>query len=177
MDTDTLTTTDTTLAIPADAANLTAPIESMILEIGDDTPPEQIAAVRGRVKFHKQQAAELQQLLDKRLVEIIESTGRDIVLSDTVRLYLGHPPDYTPQNPATLCEGLLAFYGGDFTAMVRDCFASKWFKPGAIREKCKEAGTPETFDLFFKTTNEPELKEGKPVKKLLETNGFARQRR
>ena len=140
-----------------------ATIESAVLFLGPDATPEQVGHARNAVAFVGQEARRLKTLLDDRLRDVIEETGRDIVLSDTVRLYLGVPKEYVARDLAAVLDAVLDAAGGDL-AGVASCLSSGCWKAAAVRTLLAD---PDRFAGLFDTVEKPTIKEGKPVKSVL----------
>ncbi len=151
-------------------------MEQCVLSLQAEESVDRIAEVRNAAAFYAKQAGEIKKLCNKVLIERIESTGEDIVLSADVRLYVANPPKYSVRNMAELVQQILNIAGGDFAALV-GCMSSNAIKPGATKSLFEQAGQPKLFDEMFITKNDPVLKDGKPAKKLLETNAFTKRKR
>ncbi len=151
-------------------------LESEVLSLSTEQDVNAIARVRSMTKFFAQRAREITQLCNKVLIERIEETGEDIVINDVVRLYVGNPPEYSVRNMIDALAAIFDAGGGDFAALA-GCLSSGALKPGATKALFESAGKPKLFDQLFITTTEPVLKDGKPKKKLLETNAFTKRRR
>lgn len=144
-------------------ANAIAAIETAVITIGPDTPPQVVGQVRNAVAFVGEEARRLKRLLDDRLREIMEETGRDIVLNESVRLYLGVPKEYVPRDLAAVMSAVLDAAGGDM-AGVTSCLASGCWKAGAVRSLLDD---PDRFASLFETVEKPEVRDGKPLRKVL----------
>ncbi len=144
-------------------------LDAAVLTLAPNAPIDRVAAVRNAVKFAAGECRRIGKLLDDRLIERITETGHDLVLSPTCRLYVGNPPKHDVPDLAAAVDVLLDVGGGDTAVLVR-CLSSSAFKVGALRAELDAAGRVEQFGRLVKTTREPTLEEGKPPKRLMESN-------
>jgi hypothetical protein len=142
-------------------------IESGVWTITADTPVEDIADVMGKLEWLIRRAKEVKDELESRMVEKIQAHGEFVI--GEVRYYVGNPKKVKCQSNADTLNAMLAYCGGD-VERLSDCLASDAWKYGTVRTLLEEAGKSEVYDLLFETTTEPELKEGKPLKRLMKHN-------
>jgi len=95
------------------------------------------------------------------LLEIIQETGRDIVVGD-VRYYAGTKRETECVDVKGAIESALTVTGGDLDVVV-SMLCKDPIKPGAARGLLPAAD----FALLFKVVEKPELREGKAVKQLM----------
>jgi hypothetical protein len=138
---------------------LLAAADSAVGSIETDSPVEAVLEAMDRVAALKEQTRLLAELLEARVIAWIETNG-DIENGD-VRYYVG-PNKTTRCNDlrATL-TALLDACGGDMQEVCRHLSTSA-FKPGACRETLAESDYAE----LFITAETPDLKEGKPKRRV-----------
>jgi hypothetical protein len=121
---------------------------------------EQIADNLGKLKALAERARELKKQFDEQLLEYIEANG-DVTIGE-VRYYAGYEKETKCVNVAGAMLALLHEVGGDMEVACSHLSSSP-LKHGAV----KKVLPPEMYDQFFVTSLKPDLKEGKPVKKVL----------
>lgn len=164
-------------------------LETAVIELREDAPIEHVAIVRNAVKFAGQECRRIGKMLDDNLIERITASGQDLVLSPTCRLYIGTAKSTDERDRVAVLDAAFAASGarqavleaaggdetvleavGRYHAMLDRWLCSGPFKPSAVRAEFDLAGTPDVFDQLFATEAKQDLKEGKPLKKLVEMN-------
>lgn len=138
---------------------ITIPTILDLIESGSATEAEVLEAINVRATM-KQAMREVDSRFDAALIAWIEANGA--IESGDTRYYVGPQKDTKCNDqPATLAV-LLELGGPDAAGK---CLASGAFKLTPCRELLAEQ-----FDAHFTTTEKPDLKTGKPVKKLHAVN-------
>jgi hypothetical protein len=127
-------------------------------EIQREMSVEQIAAVWNRLDTMKAAIRQAQDRIEQGMIEWIQQHG-PVVIGD-VRFYVGPKKATRCTDIAGALNALLVAVAGDVDQLVH-VLAAQPFKHGAARDVL--AGE---FDLYFETTEQPDLKEGKPAKQL-----------
>jgi hypothetical protein len=141
---------------------------AMASAITSETSVDDIAEVINAINFVAQAAKEARRLFESAMEQRIRETGQEIVVGD-IRYYLGTEKKTTCKNPSATIRAILEAAGGDEDRLIQ-CLSANWVKPGTTRKMFEEFGCPDQFDALFDVQIRSELKEGKPVKKLLSVN-------
>jgi hypothetical protein len=128
-----------------------------------DTPRETLLMAMEFVAALKEATRLLSERVESKAIEWIGQNGE---------IEVGEVRYYVAPNRTTKCkdlgrtlEAMLKATGGDFAETVR-CLSTGAFKPGACRELLPE----DEFVDLFETVETPDLKEGKPKKRLQKVN-------
>jgi hypothetical protein len=121
---------------------------------------EQIADNLGKLKALAERARELKRQFDEQLLEYIEANG-DVTIGE-VRYYAGYEKETKCVDVSSALLSLLDATGGSLRYLA-DTLSSQPIKHGAA----KKLLSPAVYDELFVTSLKPDLKEGKPVKKVL----------
>lgn len=143
-----------------DAMNTQDMLE-IVLAATPDAPLERIQEAENFIAFLKETAKEGERLLNNLKIERIKATGPFML--GTRRIYLGQKPTYKVRNASEAFQLILEAVKGDEEKLI-GCLASGWLKHGEVRTLMTEAGMPALFDKIFKTNEEDEVREGKPVR-------------
>jgi hypothetical protein len=131
-----------------------------IIPITPTSSIEQIADNLGKLKALAERARELKRQFDEQLLEYIEANG-DVTIGE-VRYYAGYEKETKCVDVGGVILHLLDAVVGDYDALAGFLCANP-IKHGAV----KKTLSPEVYDRLFVTSLKPDLKEGKPVKKVL----------
>jgi hypothetical protein len=131
-----------------------------IIPITPTSSIEQIADNLGKLKALAERARELKRQFDEQLLEYIEANG-DVTIGE-VRYYAGYEKETKCVNVPGALTSLMIHAGGDVEVFC-GALAANAIKHGAA----KKILPPDEYDLYFVTSLKPDLKEGKPVKKVL----------
>jgi hypothetical protein len=121
---------------------------------------EQIADNLGRLKALAERARELKKQFDEQLLEYIEANG-DVTIGE-VRYYAGYEKETKCVDVPGALSCLLFLCGGEMEEFA-GVLSANAIKHGAA----KKYMLPEMYEKHFVTSMKPDLKEGKPVKKVL----------
>jgi hypothetical protein len=139
-------------------------LEQAIVELPIDAEPDAIAELLNRTAFIKEAIKRIADSLEQRILERVQQHG-DLTIG-TVRYYAGTAKRTEPRDPGQVLDAILQLAGGDTAAAARDFLGSSAFKYGAI----KQAAGEQRFAELFEVIEVPELREGKPVKRLLKVD-------
>lgn len=142
-------------------ADKLAILEQAILALPMDCPVDSIAELLDRVSYVKQKIRHVDALLEDKMLCIIEERG-DITVG-TIRFYEGEKNTTKANSNAEVFDRVLQLSGGDLDIAFRDYMAASPFKYSAI----KAAIPKHEFNALFTVTAVPELREGKPVRRLM----------
>lgn len=134
-----------------------------VLALDAGTPVEAVADIMGRVDAFLRRAKEVKAHLEDVLVARIEQAGPIEV--NGIRYYAGIRKVTTCTDQPAAVESLLAAVAGDLSAFA-DCLAAGALKHGAARAVLP----PDEFARLFRVDERAELREGKPVKRLMSVN-------
>jgi hypothetical protein len=140
-----------------------ARIEAAALVLSPAAPAEALADVLGRLEQLKRRVREADALLKAQVLEWVTVNG-PVTIGET-RYWAGHRKVTTCPDQAAAVTALLAATGGDLDA-VAGCLAADALKPGA----CRAALPPGEFDRLFRVEERPELRAGKPARRLMSCN-------
>jgi len=135
-------------------------IELEIAELADGTDAARAAAVLDRVNAWIEFGRSMKAKLGAAMIEFIKANG-DLTIGP-VRYYVGSKKAVKCRDLGETAKTMLELGGVD---LLRDVLSSGAFKHGESRKRLDELGSPELFDVLFETTQEEQLKDGKPVKK------------
>lgn len=147
-------------------ANEITQLNQCVLTINEETPVEQIGELLAKLDYMKQAIKEVQQNVEDRLLERIQTTGQDITIG-TIRYYAGTKKTTKPAEgkASAIMDTVLTLAQGDMDAACRDYLSSNAVKYGSIR-KALEDNPVAKFDELFTVEEQAELAEGKPKKTL-----------
>jgi hypothetical protein len=131
-----------------------------IIPITPTSSIEQIADNLGKLKALAERARELKRQFDEQLLEYIEANG-DVTIGE-VRYYAGYEKQTKCVDVPGALNALLYSSSGSMDALS-GFLCSDPIKHGAASKALK----PEEYEEFFVTSMKPDLKTGKPVKKVL----------
>jgi 5-methylthioribose kinase len=136
------------------------PLRAIIHAIGPSSTQDEVLTALNSAKAHAAEARELVKLAEQIAIEWIQENKRDLIVSDTVRYYVGTEKKEACKDVRAACEKILDKIAGDFAAFA-DCLSSNPFKFGAVRKLLGDA-----YAATFTTTTVTDLKTGKPAKAL-----------
>jgi hypothetical protein len=149
----------------SDLAPLAAERQRMAYRLAACPPaekPEALAEAWARLRAIEEARREIKQMVDEAALDHIREHG-EFEIGD-LRYYEAVDRDTRDADPRMTFEGLLAATGGDLDA-VKECLASGAFKPGACRKVLDK-----DFERYFTVTEKPDVRTGKPKKKLQSTS-------
>lgn len=137
----------------------TTAIELSVTRLGESSTADDLLEVGNLIQrvgeFHRQVKAAWEQ----KMIEHINRCGP--VECGDVRYYVGVDRETKCADPAATTQACLEASQGDLSAFV-GVLASGAFRHGA----CRKLLPPDVFDTLFVTTEKPDLKTGKPERKL-----------
>lgn len=141
----------------------TEPIEIFLARMTPETPTDVLLQVGDKLQRLSELLRELKQLHEAKMIERIERDG-PIVAGD-IRWYVGAKKMTRCSDVPATVEALLTATGGDLTRF------SEHLSSGAVKYGAARQTLPaDEYGRLFVTTEEPELKEGKPTKVLQKIN-------
>lgn len=140
-----------------------ADVETDIASIQPELTPDQVAAVLVRADGYIRRALDLKKQLEAALLEYVQERGP--IEIGTVRYYAGTKKTTKCKDVASCLESLLTACGGDL-GLVAQALAAQPVKHGAASKILGDAD----YVRLFETVEEPDLKDGKPLKKLQRTD-------
>lgn len=129
------------------------------IENGEASPDQVLAAIDFTQRL-KEIHAQLKDRLEVAAIAFIKKHGD--IQDGTRRFYVGVAKTTKCTDLRGTIEAVLLASGGDFDAFA-GCLSSNAFKPGACKDILGEA-----FGKLFKTSDEDEMREGKPAKQKLQ---------
>ena len=138
------------------------PVPNALIQVEEGTADRDtfLAALNG-VECIGREARALKDRWEKAAIAWINEHGE--VECGDVRWYVGQETARYVTDPKALMEDILTETGGDLGSLVA-CLSSQPFKPGACRTVLGNR-----MDRHFKTETKPDLKTGKPLKRLKKT--------
>jgi hypothetical protein len=115
----------------------------------------------------KQICREIEVRLKERAKEYIREHGSFTVGEQ--RFYLAPEKTTKCRDVKATLHTLLGAFGGDLDR-VTECLAAAAFKHGQVRASLADVGNPTAFDVLFETSEETDVKTGKPLKSVQRVN-------
>jgi hypothetical protein len=139
-------------------------IEKECTAIGPKLTNAQVIAVYDRAQFYASEMKRIKALTEGLVMDWIRENG-DLVVSDSVRYYIGTEKNTKCVDMKGACMAILDAVGGDFEAFG-EILSSNAIKHGAA----KKILPPATYDTLFRVEIRESLEEGKPKQKLIKVD-------
>lgn len=136
------------------------PLESEVLLVTPAMPNDDLLAIYDRLLFVVRESKRLKELMEARMIEWMQTNG-DLVVSDTVKYYLGTDKTTKCNDVPAAVEALLSACDGDFKRFC-DCLASNAVKHGAS----KKLLPPDIYSKLFVTMTKSKVEGGPATKEL-----------
>ena len=139
-------------------------IEQECTAIAPKLTNDEVAAVLDRVNFYAAEMKRVKALTESLVMEWIRENG-DLVISPTVRYYIGTDKSTKCLDQPAAVDALLDAAGGDMGAFC-ECLAANAIKHGAAKKRL----SPAVYDSLFRVEIKESLEEGKPKQKLIKAD-------
>lgn len=166
---DKITDTPTTL-VRLFPAGMLAPLRDAVLGLSPTEKGDALVYVRGAVKVAYQRLREIGNLLDEQLLAWMDANG-DLIVDEQTRLYIGTKKTVKCRDVGACLAALEEAAGGEIEKVV-ECLSSSAWKHGA----CRQLLGPEKYEKCFAETVEQDVKTGKPIKAICESNQYTQKR-
>jgi hypothetical protein len=147
--------------VARDVAAVAANLEDDVRTIAaPSTSVEVIAEVMDRVDAFGRRARQVKDALESAMIEHITATGNDVTIGDR-RYYVGVDRSTKCVSNEECTDSVFSAVGWDVKQFAA-CLAANAFKASSVRSVLPEG----EYLRLFETTEKPELREGKPSRKL-----------